>query len=60
MDTIIFSYTNIISTSTADAAGECYTTSYNIYSYLITKFASFNGAASIMEAFLQNLLGNAI
>jgi hypothetical protein len=50
----------VISTSTADAAGECYTTAYNVYAYMQNKGKEFGGFISVMEAFLQNLLGNAI
>lgn len=34
LDQFIFSYTSIMSTSTADAAGECYTSLYNMYAYI--------------------------
>lgn len=51
-DKVLFSYTAILSTTTADAAGECYTTSYNIYAYFLTKFATFNGPTGVMESFL--------
>lgn len=45
---VLFSYTKILSTTTADAAGECYTTTYNVYLYFLTKFAQFNGMTDIM------------
>ena len=34
-DLVLFSYTYVISTSTADAVGECYLTSYYIYEFII-------------------------
>lgn len=51
-DKILFSYTAILSTSTADAAGECYTTFYNVYAYFLLKFSQFQGGTDIMESFL--------
>ena len=38
-DKVLFSYTAVLSTTTADAAGECYTTFYYIYAYFLTKFS---------------------
>lgn len=44
----LFSFTKILSSTTADAAGECYTTSYNVYLFFLTKFSQFNGVSDIM------------
>jgi hypothetical protein len=59
-DKIIFSYTSIISTSTADAVGECYTSLFSTYTYMENKSLAFGSSTNFMQAFLQNLLGNAI
>lgn len=57
---IIFSYTAIISSSTADAVGDCYLAAYQTYQYVYQKATSFQSSSLFLEAFLQNLLGNAI
>ncbi len=50
--------TKILSNSTADAVGECYTTLYNVYTFAQMRAALFHGPVGFMTAFLQNMIGN--
>ena len=50
--------TKVLSNSSAEAVGECYTTTYNLYSYLTIRAAQFPDFVGVLTAFLQNLIGN--
>lgn len=50
--------TKVLSNSTADAVGECYTTLYNVYTFNKMRAALFPTGVSFMTSFLQNLIGN--
>ena len=50
--------TRVISNSTADAVGECYTTLFNYYQYIIMRGAQFPDFVGVLTAFLQNMIGN--
>lgn len=50
--------TRVISNSSADAVGECYTTLFNYYQYIIMRGAQFPDFIGVLTAFLQNLIGN--
>lgn len=39
VDTYVFNFTKVVSSSGADAFGECYTTSFNIYQYIMMRAA---------------------
>ena len=54
----VFNMTRVISNSTADAVGECYTTGFNYYQYIIMRAAQFPDFVGVLTAFLQNLIGN--
>lgn len=54
----VFNVTKVISNSTADAVGECYTTLYNVYTFNKMRAALFPTTVSFTTAFLQNLIGN--
>jgi len=54
----VFNMTRVISNSTADAVGECYTTMFNYYQYVIMRASQFPDFIGILTAFLQNLIGN--
>ena len=54
----VFNVTKVLSNSTADAVGECYTTLYNVYTFNKMRAALFPSGVSFMTAFLQNLIGN--
>jgi hypothetical protein len=54
----VFNVTKVISNSTADAVGECYTTLYNVYTFNKMRAALFPTGVSFTTAFLQNLIGN--
>jgi hypothetical protein len=54
----VFNVTKVISNSTADAVGECYTTLFNVFTFTKMRAALFNDGVGVMTAFLQNLIGN--
>lgn len=58
MQDYVFNLTRVISNSTADAVGECYTTAFNYYQYFIMRASQFPDFIGIMTAFLQNMIGN--
>lgn len=58
LDQYVFNFTKVVSTSGADAVGECYTTGFNIYSYVLMRSTQFADFTSVLTAFLQNMIGN--
>jgi hypothetical protein len=54
----VFNFTKVVSTSGADAFGECYTTGFNVFQYMMMRAGQFPDVVSILTAFLQNLIGN--
>ncbi|TNV73062.1 hypothetical protein FGO68_gene338 [Halteria grandinella] len=57
-DRYVFNFTSVVSNSGAESVGECYTTAFNLYSYVMMRKSQFKDITSIMTAFLQNLIGN--
>ncbi|TNV79038.1 hypothetical protein FGO68_gene14823 [Halteria grandinella] len=58
VDRYVFNFTKVISVQGADAVGECYTTGFNVYSYVLMRATQFTDFTSVITAFLQNLIGN--
>ena len=48
----VFNLTRVISNSTADAVGECYTTMFNYYQYIVMRISQFPDLIGILTAFL--------
>lgn len=59
-DEYVFNMTKVISSSGASATGECYTTGYSVYQYVLMKEAEFDTMNNFITAFLQNMIGNII
>lgn len=58
IDQYVFNFTRVVSTNGSDAVGECYTTAFNVYSYILMRASQFTDFTSVITAFLQNLIGN--
>ena len=58
IDKYVFNMTRVISNSSADAVGECYTTAFNYYQYIVMRASQFPDFVAVLTAFLQNLIGN--
>ena len=58
LDAYVFNLTYDISDSGATAFGECYTTGYNVYQYVLMRVGEFPDIVSALTSFLQNLIGN--
>ena len=48
----LFGYTEDISTTGADAVGECYTTAFSVRTYIRNKAATFGSISTFMASFL--------
>lgn len=51
-DKYVFNFTSVVSNSGAESVGECYTTAFNLYSYVMMRKSQFKDITSIMTAFL--------
>lgn len=54
----VFNFTKTLSSSGADAFGECYTSGFNVVQYILMRAGEFPDFVTMMTAFLQNLIGN--
>ena len=54
----VFNFTRVISGAGAEAVGECYSTSFSIYQYVMLRISQFTDFVNFLTAFLQNLIGN--
>ena len=58
MDKYVFNFTKVVSNNGSDAVGECYTTGFNFYSYILMRASQYKQFTTLMTSFLQNLIGN--
>ena len=52
IDRYVFNFTKVVSNQGADAVGECYTTGFNVYSYILMRASQFTDVTTVFTSFL--------